>query len=49
LAHAAPVPGQGRIITENEEKLRKAIEENEALEQLYDQKLVDKEKINFKY
>ena len=41
--------GQGRIITENEEKLRKAIEENEALEKLYDQKLREKDKINYKY
>jgi len=30
-----PVEGQGRVITENEEKLRQAIEENEALDRLY--------------
>ena len=34
-----PVEGQGRVITENEEKLRLAIEENEALDRLYGQKL----------
>lgn len=36
-------------MTENEEKLRLAILENEALEKLYDQKQVDLERINFKY
>jgi hypothetical protein len=45
----SPVAGQGRIITENEEKLRQAILENEALERLYNQKQVDLERINFKY
>lgn len=41
--------GQGRIITENEERLRQAIEENEALEKLYDHKQQDQDKINYKY
>ena len=44
-----PVEGQGRVITENEEKLRLAIEENEALDRLYGQKLQEEEKINFKH
>ena len=47
--HTSPVPGQGRIITENEEKLRQAILENEAYDRLYKQKQVDLERINFKY
>ena len=47
--HVAPVPGQGRIITENEEKLRLALLENDALEKLYNQKQIEQEKINFKY
>jgi|TARA_B110000285_G_C15123981_1_gene618981 hypothetical protein len=38
MPHLAPVAGQGRIITENEEKLRQAIAENDALEKLYNQK-----------
>lgn len=45
----ARTTGQGRIISENEEKLRLAIQENEALERLYSQKQVDQERINFKY
>jgi hypothetical protein len=47
--HLSPVRGQGRIVTENEEKLRQAVLENEALEKLYNQKQVDLERINFKY
>lgn len=41
--------GQGRIVTENEHKLRQAIQENEALQQLYEQKQVEQQKVNYKY
>ena len=36
-------------MTENEMKLRKEIEENEALEKLYHKKLGEEEKINYKH
>jgi len=34
----SPIKGQGRIVTENENTLRLAVEENEALEKLSQQK-----------
>ena len=37
----SPVKGQGRIVTENENKLRLAIQENEALQKLYEQKQIE--------
>jgi hypothetical protein len=48
-AKIQPIQGQGRIITENEERLRQAILDNEALERLYDQKQEDQMKINQKH
>ena len=47
--HLKPVPGQGRIITENEAKLKVVKDEYEALEKLYQQKLVEQDKVNNKH
>ena len=44
----SPHKAQGRIINENEQKLRVAVQENEALSQLCEKKQIEQEKVNFR-
>lgn len=45
----SPGKGRGGIIAENERKLRAAVQENEALQQLYEKKQLEQQKVDYKY